>query len=235
VRLAVRRRNDSAGGKRKPQDTIMNVSATTLSKKCRLLSASGERDNVLAQDGGRSSGWRASTLIADHFEKRPDGRRAALAFHLAVDSALAICLGFGLYALLHPSGVSSSGFAEYQALPAAVITGDPPLPVSAAALPMAAADPNAPAPQVRSISTAPANAMLQPEAMPQPELAPQPEVAPQPELTPPPEAKPAVAPPSQRRTGKKPNRDVRTGTSNRRGAGCIPGYDGSGAQTRPCG
>jgi len=217
----------------------MNASATTLSKKCRLLSASGERDNVLAQDGGRSSGWRASTLIADHFEKRPDGRRAALGLHLAVDSALAVCLAFGVYALLHPSGVSSSGLAEYQALPAAVVTGDKP-PASAVALPMAAAAPTAPAPidpapHIRTISTAPANVMLQPEAMPQPELAPKPEVAPQPELIPPPEAKPTVAPPSQRRTVKKPSRDVRTGSSNRRGAGCIPGYDGSGAQTKPCG
>ncbi len=208
--------------------------------KHRLLSGAGKRDNVVAQDGGRSSGWRASTLIADHFEKRPDGRRAALGFHLAVDSALAVCLAFGVYALLHPAGVSSSGLTEYQAFPAAVATGDTPLPASAAAVPVAAAGPIAPAPidprpHTRSISTAPANVMLQPEAMPQPELAPQPEVAPQPELTPPPEAKPAVAPPAQRRTGKKPNRDVRTGTSNRRGAGCIPGYDGSGAQTRPCG
>jgi hypothetical protein len=209
--------------------------SVTSPSKCRLLSASGERDNVLAQDGGRSSGWRASTLIADHFEKRPDGLRAALGFHLAVDSALGVCLAFGLYALLHPSGVSSSGWAEYQALPAAVVTADTPLPASAAALPMAAAAPIAPAPHIRTISTAPANVMLQPEAMPQPELAPQPEVAPQPELIPPPEAKPTVAPPAQRRTVKKPNRDVRMGTSNRRGAGCIPGYDGSGAQTRPCG
>jgi hypothetical protein len=199
-------------------------------QKCHLLSASGKRDNVLAQDGGRSSGWRASTLIADHFEKRPDGLRAALGFHLAVDAALAVCLGFGLYALLHPSGVSSSYPVEYQALPATVVTGDTPLPASTAALPMTDAAPIAPAPQIRSIATAPATAMLQPEAMPEPELAPQPEVA----LTPPPEVKPAVAPPSQRRTVKKPNRDVRMGTSNRR-SGCIPGYDSSGAQTRPCG
>jgi hypothetical protein len=175
-------------------------------------------------------------LIADHFEKRPDGRRAALGFHLAVDSALVICLAFGVYALLHPSGVSSSYLVEYQALPAAAVTGGTPLPASAAALPMAAAAPIAPAPQIRSISTTPANVMLQPEAVPQPELAPEPEVTPQPELTPPPAAKPAVAPPSQRRTGnKKPNRDVRVGTSNRPRSGCIPGYDGSGAQTRPCG
>src|SRR5262245_49198286 len=140
-------------------------SATTLSKNCRLLSAPGERDNVFAQDGGRSSGWRASTLIADHFEKRPDrGLRSALGFHLAVDSALAVCLGFGLYALLHPSGVSSSYFAEYQALPAAVVTGDTPLPASAAALPVTAVAPSAPAPQIRSISTDPATVMLQPEA-----------------------------------------------------------------------
>src|SRR5262245_45014140 len=140
---------------------------TTLSKNCRLLSASGKRDNVFAQDGGRSSGWRASTLIADHFEKRPDsGLRAALGFHLAVDSALAVCLGFGLYALLHPSDVSSSYLVEYQALPAAVVAGDTP------ALPVAAAPPIAPEPRIRSISTAPATVMLQPEAMPEPELAP---------------------------------------------------------------
>jgi hypothetical protein len=170
-------------------------------------------------------------LIADHFEKRPDGGlRAALGFHLAVDSALAVCLGFGLYALLHPSGVASSYLVEYQALPAAVVTSDTPLPASAAALPMTAAAPIAPAPQIRSISTAPANVMLRPEAMPEPELAPQPEVA----LTPPPEATPTVAPPSQRRTVKKPNREVKMGTPNRR-SGCIPGYDSSGAQTRPCG
>jgi hypothetical protein len=161
-------------------------------------------------------------LIADHFEKRPDGGlRAALGFHLAVDTALAVCLGFGLYALLHPSGISSSYLAEYQALPAAVVTGDTPLPASTAALPMTAAAPSAPA-----------SVMLQPEATPQPELAPQPEVA----LTPPPETKPTVAPPSQRRTSnKKPNRDVRVGTSNRPRSGCIPAYDSSGAQTRPCG
>jgi hypothetical protein len=170
-------------------------------------------------------------LIADHLEKkRPAGLRAALGFHLAVDAALAVCLGFGLYALLHPSGISSSGLAEYQALPAAVITGDTALPASAAALPTAASPPIAPEPRIRSISTTPATVMLQPEAMPQPELAPQPEVA----LTPPPEAKPTVAPPTQRRTVKKPNRDVRMGTSNRR-IGCIPAYDSSGAQTRPCG
>src|SRR5262245_18499627 len=208
-------------------------SVTTLSKNCRLLSGSSQRDNVPAQDGGRSSGWRASTLIADHFEKRPDGLRATLGFHLAVDSVLAVCLGFGLYALLHPSGVSSSYFAEYQALPAAVVTGDTALPASAAALPITPAAPIVPAPQIRSISTAPATAVLQPEAMPQPELAPEPEVPPQPELTPPPEAKPKVAPPSQRRTSKKPSREVKMGSQNRRA--CIPAYDSSGAQTRPCG
>ena len=170
-------------------------------------------------------------MIADHFEKkRPAGLRAALGFHLAVDAALAVCLGFGIYALLHPSGVASSYLVEYQPLPAAVVPADTPLPASAAALPVTAAAPIAPAPQIRSISTAPATVMLPPEAMPQPELAPQPEVA----LTPPPETKPVVAPPAQRRTVKKPNHDVRMGTSNRR-SGCIPGYDSSGAQTRPCG
>src|SRR5262245_10752720 len=147
----------------------MNASATTLAKKCRLLSASDERDNVLAQDGGRSSGWRASTLIADHFEKRPDGRRAALGLHLAVDSALAVCLAFGVYALLHPSGVSSSGLAEYQALPAAVVTGDKP-PASAVAFAIAAAAGTAPAaidpaPHIGTLWTPPTTVMRPPERM----------------------------------------------------------------------
>jgi len=49
--------------------------------------------------------------------------------------------------------------------------------------------------------------------------------------TPEPEPKPTVAaPPSHPRAANRPNREVR-----RRVAPCIPGYDSSGAQTRPCG
>ena len=52
--------------------------------------------------------------------------------------------------------------------------------------------------------------------------------------TPEPELKPMItAPPS--RTAKRPNREVRIDIPRRRGAACIPGYDSSGAQTRPCG
>jgi hypothetical protein len=49
-----------------------------------------------------------------------------------------------------------------------------------------------------------------------------------------PELKPAVPAPSQPRTGKRPTRDVRMESPKRR-AECIPAYDSSGAQTRPCG
>jgi hypothetical protein len=175
--------------------------------------------------GGRSSWWRASTLIADHFEKRPDGVRAALGFHLAVYSALGACFAFSLYALLHPSQVSSSSLAAHQVLPAAVLANDAPQ-ASGAASPIATAvDPG---PRTRTVATAPPALALPPEPMPEPEVGP--ETA----LTPPPALKPA-APPSQRRTNKKPSREVRVGTSNRRGAPCIPAYDSSGAQTRPCG
>jgi hypothetical protein len=173
--------------------------------------------------GGRSSWWRASTLIADHFEKRRDGVKAALGFHLAVYSALGASFAFGLYALLHPSQVSSSSLAEYQVLPAAVVTND--VPQARGVAPSAAAVD--PAPRTKTVLMAPPELALPPEPMPEPEVAP-PTV-----LTPPPAAKPA-APPSQRRTHKKPSREVRIGTSNRRTA-CIPAYDSSGAQTKPCG
>ena len=54
--------------------------------------------------------------------------------------------------------------------------------------------------------------------------------------TPEPELKPTIAaPPSQPRTAKRPNREVRIDSPKQRGAACIPGYDSSGAQTRPCG
>jgi hypothetical protein len=54
--------------------------------------------------------------------------------------------------------------------------------------------------------------------------------------TPEPELKPTIAAPhSQPRTAKRPNREVRIDSPKQRGAACIPGYDSSGAQTRPCG
>ena len=53
-------------------------------------------------------------------------------------------------------------------------------------------------------------------------------------LTPQPELKPTVTAPARPRIGKRPNREVR-GSPKPRGAACIPAYDSSGAQTRPCG
>ena len=52
--------------------------------------------------------------------------------------------------------------------------------------------------------------------------------------TPEPELKPTVTAPSQPHTAKRPKREVRT-ESPKRSTACIPGYDSSGAQTRPCG
>jgi hypothetical protein len=163
-------------------------------------------------------------LIADHFVKRPDGVRAALGFHLAVYAALGACFAFSLYALLHPSQVSSSGLAAHQVLPAAVLANDAPQASGAATPAPAAVDQG---PRTRTVSTAPAALALPPEPMPEPEVLPETVLAPPPALKP--------APPPQRRTNKKPNREVKIGTSNRRSAPCIPAYDSSGAQTRPCG
>jgi hypothetical protein len=52
--------------------------------------------------------------------------------------------------------------------------------------------------------------------------------------TPEPDVKPAVAAPSRPRL-KRPHREVGMESPKRRGAACIPAYDSSGAQTRPCG
>src|SRR5262249_20628686 len=53
--------------------------------------------------------------------------------------------------------------------------------------------------------------------------------------TPESELKPTATTPSRPRTAKQPHREVKIDNPKPRNAACIPGYDSSGAQTRPCG
>ena len=149
-------------------------------------------------------------MIAAYSAHRPDSVTAALGIHLIVYCAVGACLAFGLYALLQPSRASNSGLEAY--VPGALVKyGKPSLPtrvsepIAPFELPIAAVALIDPDPPTTGRST------------PEPEL------------------KPTIAAPhSQPRTAKRPNREVRIDSPKRRGAGCIPGYDSSGAQTRPC-
>jgi hypothetical protein len=160
-------------------------------------------------------------MITAYSVHRHDSVSTALGIHLLVYCAVGACFAFSLYALLHPASISDSGSAQYKPLPAAMITPEPPR-SNDAALPMTAVVPIAPPSQTMGLS------------MPQPQLAPEPEPAPPPELAPAPEVHPTVTAPSQPRTGRRPNREVKIESPKRR-APCIPAYDSSGAQTRPCG
>jgi hypothetical protein len=144
-------------------------------------------------------------VIAAHSIHRMDSVSAALGIHLIVYCAVGAGLAFGLYALLQPSRTPNSGLAVYKPPPAAVVTYAKRSPATTGAEPIAPVE--------------------QPIADPEPVTTGR--------STPEPELKPTItAPPS--RSAKRPNRDVRIDIP-RRGTACIPGYDSSGAQTRPCG
>ena len=145
-------------------------------------------------------------MIAAYSTHRIDSVSAALGIHLIVYCAVGAGLAFGLYALLQPSRTPNSGLAIYNPPPAAVVT------YAKRSTATTGAEPIAP--------------VEQPIADPEPVTTGR--------STPEPELKPMItAPPS--RTAKRPNRAVRIDIPRRRGAACIPGYDSSGAQTRPCG
>src|SRR5262245_8621894 len=124
--------------------------------------------------------------------------------------AVGAFLAFGLYALLQPSRAPNSGLAAYEPLPGTVVKYGKP------SLTTGFAEPIAPVEQA-----------IAPAIYPEPATTGR--------STPEPELQPTTAPPSQPRTTKRPNREVKIESSKRRVAPCIPGYDSSGAQTRPCG
>ena len=135
------------------------------------------------------------------------GEIAALGIHLIVYCAVGACFAFGLYALLQPSRTLNSGLAAYKPPPGTVVTYGKPFLANSVAEPTGPIAPIDPEPTTTSRSTH------------EPEL------------------KPTVTAPSQPRISKRPNRVVRIRIESpqRRGAACIPAYDSSGAQTRPCG
>ena len=143
-------------------------------------------------------------MTAAYSAYRPDGVTAALGIHLVVYCAVAACFAFSLHALLQPARVVNPGLAAYKPPPGTVITYDQPFLTRSVAVPIIPVAAIEPEPQTTGRST------------PQPEL------------------QPTVTAPSQPYTGKRPNREVKMESPKRRGAACIPAYDSSGAQTRPC-
>src|SRR5262245_50436123 len=126
----------------------------------------------------------ASTMIATYSAHHPDTTSAALGIHLIVYCAVGACLAFGLYALLQPSRAPNSELAAYEPPPGAVIKYGKP------SLTTGFAEPIAPVEQ----AIAPA-ALIDPEPG---------------RSTPEPERQPTrTAPPSQPRTAKRPNREVK--------------------------
>jgi hypothetical protein len=132
---------------------------------------------------------------------------AALGIHLCLYCALAGCFAFGFYALMQPTPYPNPGVAAYEPPPATVINyALPPRLANSIQEPLASAALGEPEPETTGRST------------PQPELAP----APAPVATSPPKAT------------RKPRRDVKAERPTLKRSACIPGYDSSGAQTRPC-
>jgi len=152
-------------------------------------------------------------MIAPCSAYRPDGPTAALGIYLVVYCAVGACLAFGLYSLLQPSRVPNFGLAAYAPPPGAVVTYAKPSLATRVAEPIK--------PVERPTARA---ALIDQEPVTTGRSTPEPELQPT-----------IIAPPSQPRTAKRPSREVKTESSKQRVARCIPGYDSSGAQTRPCG
>jgi hypothetical protein len=152
-------------------------------------------------------------VIATYSTHHPDSVTAALSIHLIVYCAVGACLAFGLYALLQPSRGPNSGFAAYEPPLGTVIKYGKPSLATGLAEPIASLE----------HGIAPA-ALIDAEQATTGRSTPEPEL--QPTIT---------TPPSQPRTARRPNREVKIEIPKRRVAPCIPGYDSSGAQTRPCG
>jgi hypothetical protein len=144
-------------------------------------------------------------LIAAYPAYRSDGVSAALGIHLVVYCAVGACFAFGLYALLQPSRSANPGVAAYEPPPGAVVRYGKPFRMNDVAESVATVGPIAPEPETTG------------------------------RATPEPESKPAATAPSRPRTARRPNREVRIESPKRPSAACIPAYDSSGAQTRPCG
>jgi hypothetical protein len=143
-------------------------------------------------------------MIANYSAQRCDSD-AALVIHLVIYCAVGACFAFALYALLQPSRVSNFGLAAYKPPAGTVLTYGMPLLAETASEPIASV------------------ALMEPESTTSVHSSPEPE-----------QTKPTVTARSKPTMAKRPKREDRVQTPKRRIAACIPGYDSSGAQTRPC-
>ena len=144
-------------------------------------------------------------MIAGYSEHRPDGVTTALAIHLIVYCAVGACFAFALYALLQPTRTPNAGLRAYRPLPGTVVT------YGEAFVAKSVPEPVGPV------------ALIEPEPTTMGRSTPEPE-----------QLKPTVIAPSKPHTAMRPKRNVRVENPKRQTVACIPGYDSSGAQTRPC-
>jgi hypothetical protein len=146
----------------------------------------------------------------------PEGVSAVLGIHLAAYCAVGACFAFTLYAPLQSSRAAYSGAAEYEPPPVTVVThAKLPVnePVASVIVPAA---PNEAAPETADRSPQQGAPTTIDGSIEQPE----------------PKSTVSAQPRSHER--KKTKREIKT-VSKPRGSTCIPAYDSSGAQTRPCG
>jgi hypothetical protein len=139
-----------------------------------------------------------------------DGVSGALAAHLCAYCAVAACLAVGLYALYYqPARQPNPGLAAYKPPPGTIISYELP---------------------ARLRSSEPLVSVAAPELETTGRSTREPPITGQPDrqldLVP-------VTLPSPRQV-KRPERAARTEDAPPQRSACIPGYDSSGAQTRPC-
>jgi hypothetical protein len=147
---------------------------------------------------------------------RPEGVSTALGIHLAAYCAVGACIAFILYAPLQPSRAAYSGAAEYKPPPVTVVTYTK-LPVNEPVAPLIVpVAPNEATPETADRSPQQGAPTTIDDSIEQP--VPKSTVNTQPRA-------------SER---KKIKREIKT-VSKPRASTCIPAYDSSGAQTRPCG
>jgi hypothetical protein len=149
------------------------------------------------------------------YRQQDNGVGAGLGIHLCLYCAVAACFAVGFYALLQPLRVPNPGLAAFKPLPGTIVTYVQLPPsrkdVAALAAPIAPAVLTQPELETTGRSTSQAQ---EPVSLPQ--------------MVEPPAQQPKAKPRREARS------EARSESSAQQRAVCLPGYDSSGAQTRPC-
>lgn len=155
-------------------------------------------------------------MTARYSGYRPERVSAALGIHLVAYCAVGACIAFILYAPLQPSRAAYSGAAEYEPPPVTVVTHTK-LPVYEPVVPpIVPVTPAEAAPETTDRSPQQEAPTTIDGSIEQPE----------------PKSTVNTQPRAHER--KKIKREIKT-VSKPRASTCIPAYDSSGAQTKPCG